>query len=315
MQTIVKHKFKRILGDYKGKADGATVIFTGGIHGNELSGVKALLHVNELLHQYKPDFRGRFFALAGNLQAMNSGERFIDVDLNRLWHSPFDVSQSNGTPLVAKSFEEFHEKIELLKIFQSLSTPDQRQVYTIDLHTTSSKSEPFTIVENRENLLAFALCFHAPVILGLLDYIKGSLIQYLDQYHGWTTLAFEAGQHNDDASYHRHIAAIWIALIEAGCIAENEIPDPDYREYRDFLRESMSHLPNIFQVVYRYAIQPDEHFVMEPGFCNFQPIEKGQLLAKSNGKPVFSHRDGFIFMPLYQAKGDDGFFIIEEVST
>jgi succinylglutamate desuccinylase len=314
LQTFVKHKFKRILGDYQGTPEGATVIFTAGIHGNETAGVNALLHVADILQQYQPPFKGRFLGLAGNLKALNCGERFIDIDLNRLWHSQFNFSEINDTPLVAKTYEEFHEKIELLNIFQNISVSDKKRIFTIDLHTTSSKSEPFTIVEDRDDLVTFALSFHAPVILGLLDYIKGSLIQYLDKFYNWTTLAFEAGQHNDESSYHRHIAAIWIALIEAGCITENDIPDPDYREYRDFLQASMAHLPNIFQVVYRYAIQQGEKFVMEPGFCNFQPIQKGQLLAKSNGKPIYAHRDGFIFMPLYQAKGDDGFFIIEEVT-
>ena len=52
---------------------------------------------------------------------------------------------------------------------------------------------------------------------------------------------------------------------------------------------------------------------MEPGFVNFQAIEKGELLAYQNGQPVKSEWDAFIFMPLYQSQGNDGFFVIQEV--
>jgi succinylglutamate desuccinylase len=51
---------------------------------------------------------------------------------------------------------------------------------------------------------------------------------------------------------------------------------------------------------------------MQPGYKNFQPIKKGELLAQQNGKPIYSEWDAYIFMPLYQKQGNDGFFVVTE---
>ena len=67
-----------------------------------------------------------------------------------------------------------------------------------------------------------------------------------------------------------------------------------------------------FEIIYRHEIKKGDNFKMEPGFKNFQKIKKGQLLATSNGKEIKSEWDAYIFMPLYQSQGNDGFFVIEE---
>ena len=71
---------------------------------------------------------------------------------------------------------------------------------------------------------------------------------------------------------------------------------------------------NFYHIKYKYEIGKDEIFQMLKGFVNFQPIKKGELLAISNGIKIHSDKDGILFMPLYQDKGDDGFFIISKVS-
>ena len=53
---------------------------------------------------------------------------------------------------------------------------------------------------------------------------------------------------------------------------------------------------------------------MKEGFSNFDKVHKKELLAVSDGKQVSSAFDGRVFMPLYQSMGDDGFFIVREVS-
>ncbi|MGD1894628.1 MAG: hypothetical protein ACFB15_29050 [Cyclobacteriaceae bacterium] len=37
-----------------------------------------------------------------------------------------------------------------------------------------------------------------------------------------------------------------------------------------------------------YHIQPDEEFVIKPGYVNLQKIQRGKILATSNGEPVIS---------------------------
>ena len=67
------------------------------------------------------------------------------------------------------------------------------------------------------------------------------------------------------------------------------------------------------EVTHRHAISPDDKFEMKPGFQNFQPVRKGQVLATFNGEDIAAHHDGVILMPLYQGLGDDGFFIARPV--
>ena len=53
---------------------------------------------------------------------------------------------------------------------------------------------------------------------------------------------------------------------------------------------------------------------MVEGYKNFQEIDKKELLASSNDREIYSEFKAKIFMPLYQEKGDDGFFIISRIS-
>jgi len=58
---------------------------------------------------------------------------------------------------------------------------------------------------------------------------------------------------------------------------------------------------------------PEDHFKMNKGFNNFQAIKKDIPLAQSNDREIVSKWNNRIFMPLYQSKGDDGFFIIRRI--
>ena len=58
----------------------------------------------------------------------------------------------------------------------------------------------------------------------------------------------------------------------------------------------------------------DDQFEMLPGYKNFDAITKGQELAKDKNGPVLSPFGGRILMPLYQPKGEEGFYIVEPLS-
>ena len=49
---------------------------------------------------------------------------------------------------------------------------------------------------------------------------------------------------------------------------------------RNQLTQRTAGVPRILEVRYRHAVEPGDHFVMEPGYVNFQPIKRGQLLAR-----------------------------------
>lgn len=75
----------RIIFSCCGDADGPFVIFSGGIHGNEPSGVIALHNVFDEIVSRNIRIIGSVLAFVGNRNALNLGHRYATVDLNRLW--------------------------------------------------------------------------------------------------------------------------------------------------------------------------------------------------------------------------------------
>jgi len=93
-----------------------------------------------------------------------------------------------------------------------------------------------------------------------------------------------------------------------GCVRPEDVEN----RHDHLLIEYSDGLPKVARLIERYGVNPDVKFEMTPGFRNFDVVNKGQLLAYSNGKPVFSPSDGMIIMPKYQEQGDDGFFLVEK---
>ena len=54
-------------------------------------------------------------------------------------------------------------------------------------------------------------------------------------------------------------------------------------------------------------------FEMRPGYHNFQPVKKDELLATDASGEIRSPRDGLLLLPRYQGQGNDGFFLAREV--
>lgn len=73
----------RIIDHIKGIKSGPTVVFFGGIHGNETAGVFALKAVFNEIRTKKIGISGEVYAISGNLGALESKQRFQDEDLNR----------------------------------------------------------------------------------------------------------------------------------------------------------------------------------------------------------------------------------------
>jgi hypothetical protein len=72
----------------------------------------------------------------------------------------------------------------------------------------------------------------------------------------------------------------------------------------------------IVEVRWREAVAPEiDGFAMNPGFENFQPVRRGQILARNNKGEIRAPENGLILMPLYQKLGEDGFFIGREVAA
>ncbi|MEP1782570.1 succinylglutamate desuccinylase/aspartoacylase family protein [Reichenbachiella sp.] len=300
---------ERVLGEYDQNVSGPTVVFTCGIHGNEPSGVKAFSNVLDRLEEVKPAISGRLIGLSGNITALVEGERFIDEDLNRIWTQERINRLNDDTHVHELSVEELEQKYmwdRLSKIFKMTNGP----IYVIDLHTTSSESQPFLSINDTLRNRHFAMKFPLPAILGIEEHLEGTILNYMNQL-GQIAVGVEAGSHEDPASVKNHEAAIWLALFYAGAISPASIPN-SHLFYEQLAKGTMND-KKVFEVRHRFKLAVDTAFIMNPGYTNFQKIHKNEFLAVHNYEEVRAKESGRIFMPLYQKLGNDGFFIIREI--
>ena len=295
---------KRVLGAVQGKNNAPTIIFFGGIHGNEVAGVIALQKVIAEIQKNKIQLEGNFYAISGNIAALKINQRFVDVDLNRIWTK----EQLEAT--TKKKHSEFAERDHIYYTIKEIVSIHNGPFYFIDLHTTSSETKPFITISDSLNNRRFSKIFSIPTVLGIEEYLDGPLLTFINEF-GHIALGFEAGEHYKEASVDNCIAFIWLAMEASGCIKKSEIKK--YRFYQHYVSLLFSK-QEFYEIDYKHHIQPSEHFKMLNGFTNFEPIHKEQNLADSNGKVVSAPINGNIFMPLYQEQGDDGFFIITKIS-
>ncbi len=300
---------KRLIGEnpLKNTKKGPVLLISAGIHGNEPTGILGLKRVFEKLEEYKIPLKGRVMGVAGNIKALKKGVRMIDQDLNRICTLERAAHLEKNADY---GFSEESEFSELLQIIKSIkSDPFYTDLKFIDLHTTSSPTIPYISVNRKEDSYRFAKSFPVPVVSGIEQFIPGHFDHYLSEL-GHVGFTLEAGQHKDMNSVDRHEAIIWLTLQKSGLLRNVE----NY-----FVEKSLTILQNAsdgkagnYEVIYKYNIMEGEEFKMASGFKNFQEVQEGELLAISDGLPLYAEKNSFIFLPLYQDQGSDGFFLIKK---
>lgn len=297
----------RHLGTYDRGVEGPTIVVVAGLHGNEPSGVVAFQRVIERLEEHDAPLRGRLVGLAGNLPALDRGERFLDEDLNRIWQ-PSRIERYAAMPSHERSVEA-GQQVELLEQLDRELALAPGIVHFLDLHTSSADGKPFVCIGDTLRNRDFATRFPVPVILGLEEQVDGALLEYINN-RGHITVGVEAGQHDDPASIDFHEAFLSLALVSAGCMLIDELPR--YEEMRARLCAAGAMLPRVLEVRYRHPVGPADHFRMRPGYENFHRIRAGETVAEDKRGDVHAPETGRILLPLYQGQGDDGYFLVRE---
>lgn len=290
-----------MIGRYTQGKKGPVLLCIGGIHGNEPAGIEALELILKMLEVEpitNPDFefRGTLVALRGNVGALEQDARFLDRDLNRIWQ---DTDQVND--------REASERAQLKNCIEAYIESGE-EVVLLDLHTTTATGGIFTFpMDALGRMLAVQL--GAPVILGVTGHLLGTCAAYFQEKHdNVTSLVFEGGQHLEEASTNRMIAAIVSALRAIGCVEARHIE----HQHDHILTRYSEGLPAVSSIVYRHPIVIGDGFVMNPGYQNFDAIEQGEVVARAASGPIKAPLSGLILMPHYQEQGTDGFFIIQQ---
>lgn len=290
----------RVLGECRGARPGPTVVAVGAIHGNEPAGVAALTRV---VAELGPSglARGRLVALVGNLGALAMGQRGRAGDLNRRWTSTH-IAALHAQPLAQDDAEDGEQRA-LLAILEPILQAGP--VVLVDLHTTSAGGPPFTLGLDTPATRRLARLLPFPLVLGLLESVAGTIVEWA-ALPGHAALALEAGQHLDPQAETLHRAAVWALLAALGCVGA--VP----ADVTTALAGVPS-LPPVVRLACRHPVHDADGFVMQPGFVGFEPVRRGDLLAHDVRGPIYAPLDGALLMPLYQAHGSDGFFIVQPV--
>lgn len=298
---------KRIIGHIKGDLPGPTLIFFGGIHGNEQSGVTALEHVFKEFGMGPFYCKGSAYGIRGNIPALLKGKRFVEKDLNRIWtHSRIENINKETTEQLSV---EDRELVAIYELISGILENEKGPFYFIDFHTTSSKTLPFITINDALINRRFAKLFPVPIILGIEEFLEGPLLSYINE-KGYVSLGFESGQHTEKISIKNSIAFTWLTMAFSGFLNRADVKN--FKEHYIQLQKSAQHNSNFYEIVYRHHLIDIKDFKMMEGFKSFEEVVEGTPLAIEKDEFIKAEKDTIIFMPLYQEQGEEGFFLIRK---
>ncbi len=298
---------EHLIASFGHERNGPTLIVIGGLHGNEPAGVIALKDLAGVIAKIGHKLRGRVLFVAGNTRALRSGARYLDTDLNRCWtHAMMHGKDAAGF----QDTSEGRELAELDDLLDSILITAMDEVFVIDLHSTSAEGISFATVGDTLRNRAFAQKFPVAILLGIEEQLEGTLLEHLNN-DGAVTLGFEGGQHLSVRTVENHRAIVLLGLVNAGIVDRRDLPELDTALE---LLSSETNGTQLFEILHRQAIRPDDDFEMAGHFDNFEPVERGRVIAHDRGGRIRSPRSGLIIMPLYQRLGNDGFFIGRRIS-
>lgn len=297
---------EREIGHAGGYAPGPTLVCVAGLHGNEPAGARALKRVFDRLVEARIPVRGEFAALKGNVTAARTDARLIDEDMNRVWGRERMDRLAAGETV---DTSEGREQRELLEALDRVLTHATGRVILLDFHTASSDTAPFIVLHDSLRNREFARRFPLPIVLGLEEYILGTLTEHISE-RGHTGIAVEGGRHGDPASVDHLESFAWLALVSAGCLDAEQVPDLDL--HRERLRRAGEGIDAVMEIVHLHHSKPD--FRMKRKYRNFAPVRAGEDVAEEDGKDIGAPQSGRLFLPRYQPVGDDGFFLARRVN-
>jgi len=311
--TLLTTDNPRVMFAHHQKVDLPTLVVIVGIHGNEPASVHAMQALFKDKNIPKFDLMGNVFIIKGNAEALKFQQRFIGKDLNRIWTSEnLQLVRMKNKEEPGFSYPELKELALLDQLINAIvAIYGSGKILFADLHTTSSESCAFLPFNDTLSNRKMAKHFPVPLVLGIEEYLDGPLMSHINDL-GFPALGFEAGKHDDPQSAKRHKAFIKLCMFHLGII---KMSDADIEKEEMLLKNTLGIQSGFYEILCRYPVGPDQSFEMRPGFKNFNPIKKGHELARNNGFPVISQHKGMVFLPLYQSKGQDGFFIVKPVSS
>jgi len=170
------------------------------MHGDETCGMIAInqLITEGFFQKALSNSTSRVTIILANPRGVEAKRRFIDVNLNRIFHEDRLRRKDSGTqpsspidndPLLMTTYE--------VGLVQNLADEISDCDEYIDIHSTSSKSCPFALPARDSESEKFACSFAVDfVIEKLVKSVKGTSIGWANVLHK-KAICFECGQHQD----------------------------------------------------------------------------------------------------------------------
>lgn len=246
--------------------EGPTVAILGGVHGDELTGIRV---VEESLGSLSIE-TGTVMLILGNL-ATRGKNRFLDVNLNRSFR-PLTPQEAAIDP-----DELPYEVWRAQKLLPYLDMADS----ALDLHDFTNPCKPFIICER--NALDTARAIGAPIIsFGWSKTEPGSSDSYMFS-QGKEGLCYELGQKKlAEQSVERGHGAVARFLMAQGLTDANLAP-----LYRS---------PQLVQTSDAF-MRTAESYALARDFTNFEPLKANELIAMHGGQEVRAVNNQVIIFP------------------
>jgi succinylglutamate desuccinylase len=268
-----------ILGVYSCGIPGPLVLAMGALHDDETGSPRAIDAFLHMLESRRPHFSGTFIGMIGKLRPSDDDQHNLREDHNPLSYALRNLQQEHTEGIV------------------------------IDCQTKPALTIPYLGVNANPRSTELARKFPLNAVGGLPQDIP---VCFTDNCNGmdFCHLTFVAGQHRSAAAFSNQIAMLWLTLVHCGAMQEQELEN--FQDYTALLAVDSPGATRAYRVLTRYSTSDDEQFHMEPGFENFDFVEKDTLLATNRCGAIMASSSGYLLMPLCKAQGEDGFLLIIE---
>lgn len=252
-------------------------------HGNEPSGLAALWYFRNHFEIAKHLKRGKVVFVLNNLkgaEAYFAACRITDAKKREQAKKLTRVCDHNFNRLPRDTLKLRNDHRYEVRRAQELRPVWATFDVGLDIHSTSQESEPMIVacVGFKQELIAG---FPINVVISNIDkiQIEKPAISFYGKSRDITVIGIEAGSHENPASFVCAVKCVQALMQNLGLVAKSKegahVPQ-EYREYR----------------VYGSVILPTKAFRMVKPFKMFEPIEKGDILARGNGTEIVALHDG-----------------------
>lgn len=270
---------------------GPKLLLMAGVHGNETSGLNA---VEKLLFDFMSGSRkldeGTLTIVRANREAITVCNRLMKHNLNRLFRDEYG-------PEIDRACYEFRRAQEIKPYIREAE-------YILDLHSTSSPSEPHIVVESdrvgwyRDLGVSKLLTGWSKVSGGVTD---GTTESYAKQ-HGRVAATLEAGSHADRKSirvaYRTAVRFLMQHRLTGATCLDDELADPR---------------PEVYEIDRAHFKKHEEFSFLIPEVRGFLRLEPRQPYAKDGERMLCAGIDDYLLMPAGNPRivkmGEELFFI------